>query len=160
MLDLDFSFVWVAVNFLILYFFLKTFLFGRIGSYMDARAAKIEKDIADGLNSKAEGELFVEQQRAALDEAAAQRRAILADANDQAKRESDAIITEARTESVRILARARESSDHEHARMLTELRGEVADLALAAASKVVSASMDCDANRRLVEDFLQKEVRS
>lgn len=37
---------------------------------------------------------------------------------------------------------------------MAELRGEVADLALAAAGKVIGSSMTDDRQRRLVEEFL------
>ena len=42
----------------------------------------------------------------------------------------------------------------EKQRAIAELRGEVADLALAAASRVVGESMTDERQRRLVEEFL------
>jgi len=50
--------------------------------------------------------------------------------------------------------RATSEIDAEKQRAIAELRGEVADLALAAASRVVGESMTDERQRRLVNEFL------
>ena len=50
--------------------------------------------------------------------------------------------------------RDRENAEAEQTRAIGELRGEVADLALAAAGRVVGESMTDDRQRRLVQEFL------
>ena len=50
--------------------------------------------------------------------------------------------------------RATAEIEAEKQRAIAELRGEVADLALAAASRVVREDMTTDRQRRLVEEFL------
>jgi F-type H+-transporting ATPase subunit b len=50
--------------------------------------------------------------------------------------------------------RAAEEIESEKQRAIADLRAEVADLALAAAGKVVRESMTGDRQRRLVEEFL------
>jgi F-type H+-transporting ATPase subunit b len=50
--------------------------------------------------------------------------------------------------------RATSEIEAEKQRAIGELRGEVADLALAAAGRVVGESMTDDRQRRLVQEFL------
>jgi F-type H+-transporting ATPase subunit b len=50
--------------------------------------------------------------------------------------------------------RASDEIDAEKQRAISELRGEVADLALAAASRVVGETISTDRERRLVQEFL------
>ena len=50
--------------------------------------------------------------------------------------------------------RAAAEIEAEKTRAIGELRGEVADLALAAAGRVVGESMTDDRQRRLVQEFL------
>jgi len=50
--------------------------------------------------------------------------------------------------------RASNEIDAEKQRAISELRGEVADLALAAASRVVGETISTDRERRLVQEFL------
>ena len=52
--------------------------------------------------------------------------------------------------------RATAEIDAEKQRAIAELRGEVADLALAAAGRVVGESMTGDRQRKLVDDFLRE----
>ncbi len=59
-----------------------------------------------------------------------------------------------REELDRMRERAAAEIDAEKQRAITELRSEVADLALAAAGRVVGESMTGDRQRRLVADFL------
>ena len=50
--------------------------------------------------------------------------------------------------------RATAEIEAEKQRAIAELRGEVTDLALAAATRVVGDSMTADRQRKLVQDFL------
>jgi F-type H+-transporting ATPase subunit b len=53
-----------------------------------------------------------------------------------------------------VVARAREEIVAEKEKAMSELRSHVADLALAAAGKLVRSEMDAPTQRRLVEQFL------
>ncbi|HEX5240976.1 MAG TPA: hypothetical protein VFW20_08265, partial [Candidatus Limnocylindrales bacterium] len=66
----------------------------------------------------------------------------------------DADIAATREELERLRARATEEIEAEKAKALADLRSEVADLALAAAGKVVRETMTGDRQRRLVDEFL------
>jgi F-type H+-transporting ATPase subunit b len=53
-----------------------------------------------------------------------------------------------------VRSRATADLEAEKQRAIAEIRGEVADLALAAASRVVRENMNDQRQRRLVEEFL------
>jgi F-type H+-transporting ATPase subunit b len=63
-----------------------------------------------------------------------------------------------REELDRVRERATSEIEAEKQRALGELRSEVADLALAAASKVVRETMTDQRQRRIVEEFLAEPV--
>ena len=63
-------------------------------------------------------------------------------------------IAATREELERMRQRATSEIEAEKQRAIAELRGEVADLALAAASRVVGESMTDERQRRLVNEFL------
>ena len=156
MLDLDLSFLWVIINLVILYVFLRKFLFGRVTAYMDQRTKSVEDAIERGQAKIAEGEEFLKRSGEALTEASARREEIVSKAVQKAQQEYDAIVGEARKEASLILTRAREEIESERARLSKELQEQVAALAIACASKVVSVNMDSEANRKLVGDFLDE----
>src|SRR5881396_676352 len=53
-----------------------------------------------------------------------------------------------------LLARARKEIDEEKGKALLALRREAVDLSIAAASKLLDATLDSEANRRLVTEYL------
>jgi len=67
----------------------------------------------------------------------------------------DADIAATRDELERLRQRATEEIEAEKQRAMAELRTEVTDLALAAAGKVIGASMTDDRQRQLVDEFLR-----
>ena len=73
----------------------------------------------------------------------------------QQLREADIAATKAELERMREKALADIAAERDRA--LAELRGQVADLALEAAGKVVGETMSSARQRRLVEDFLSDE---
>jgi F-type H+-transporting ATPase subunit b len=79
---------------------------------------------------------------------------MLARANKIAEDTRNEILTDARTEAEKVSQRAREEIVAEKDRAMSELRAQVADLALEAAAKLVRSDMNATTQRRLVEEFL------
>ena len=70
MLRLDINLVFTVINLLVLYFFMRKFLFGRVNKILEERKALIEKqfadaktaqDAADGMKTEYEGKLAAAQ---------------------------------------------------------------------------------------------------
>ncbi len=91
---------------------------------------------------------------ATLAEARKEANEILTRAQRVAQETRDADIAATRDELERMRQRAAGDIEAEKQRAIAELRGEVADLALAAASRVVGESLTDDRQRRLVGEFL------
>lgn len=156
MFNIDFTFLWTAVDLLLIYLIVNHFLFKRLGAHMDKRAAAIAADIEHGEDLKAEGEAFRQQQEIMLTEAAAQRDEMLADARTAAEKEYARILSEANRDAALVKKEARGDIDREREQMKRDLSGELVSLTIAAASQVVQANMDSERNRELAERFLSK----
>jgi F-type H+-transporting ATPase subunit b len=91
---------------------------------------------------------------ATLAEARREANDILARAQKVAQETRDADIAATRAELDRMRERATAEIEAEKTRAIADLRGEVADLALAAAGRVVGETMSDDRQRRLVQEFL------
>ena len=65
----------------------------------------------------------------------------------------------ARAESDQMVQRAREQVEREKGQAILELRAQVADLAMQAASKIVASSMTPEAQRKLVDEFIKTMPR-
>jgi F-type H+-transporting ATPase subunit b len=79
---------------------------------------------------------------------------MLASANKIATDTRNEILAEARAEAEKVTARARDEITAEKEKAMSELRAQVADLALEAAAKLVRSDMNATTQRRLVEEFL------
>ena len=143
-----------VVNFLLLLWLLNRFLFPRVGQMLDERSKRISKGLEDAEVAARDRELARAEREAAVSEARKEAAEMLASANKIATDTRDEILSEARAEAERVTARAREEITAEKDRAMAELRAQVADLALAAAGKLVRSEMDGPTQRRLVEEFL------
>src|SRR5213596_1055492 len=80
---------------------------------------------------------------------------ILAKAKTVSQKERETLLAKAREEYDALLARARKDIEAEKEKAILALRREAVELSIAAASRVIEANLDTDANRRLVTEFLE-----
>lgn len=156
MLSIDFTFLFTAINLVVLFLFLRKFLFGRVTGFMDARSAKIQADLDQATAEKAQGDEYRKQHEALLKDAGAQRTQLLESAQQKAVAQYDSSVAQARAEASRILEEAHTNAQLEKQKALAEARDEIASLALTAASKVMAANMDNERNRNLVNSVLDE----
>jgi len=143
-----------VINFLILLFLLNRFLFKPILARLDDRSAKITKGLEDAETAARDRELARAEREAAVAEARKEANEMIARANKIAEDTRNEILTSARTDAEKVSTRAREEIVAEKDKAMAEIRGQVADLALEAAGKLVRREMDDPTQRRLVEEFL------
>jgi len=141
-------------NFLLLLYLLNRFLFKRVFALVDERKSKIEKGLEEAEAAARDRELARAEREAAVAEARKEANEMVARANKIAEDTRNQILTDARAEAENVSTRAREEIVAEKDRAMAEIRGQVAELALAAAGKLVRGQMDDPTQRRLVEEFL------
>jgi len=127
-----------AANFIVFFLIVRSIAFGGLVKTLDDRRLRIEQGLKDAEQARRDREandIISRAQKASAD-----------------ARELDMAAT--RDELARLRERAAAEIEAEKERAIAELRGEVTDLALAAASRVVADSMTGDRQRKLVADFL------
>jgi len=143
-----------VINFLLLLYLLNRFLFKPVLARLDERSEKIAKGLEDAEVAARDRELARAEREAAVSEARKEAADMLARANKIADDTRKEVLDQARSEAEKISTRAREEIIAEKDRAMAEIRGQVAELALAAAGKLVRRQMDDPTQRRLVEEFL------
>lgn len=151
-----FKVILVALNLIILYVVLRKVLFKPVTQFMENRTNSIRDSIDNAEKMKSEAEDLKRSYQEQLRNAKAEGEKLIDEARAKADKEHDRLVAEARSEAENILERAREEIERERTQMLKEIRGQVAGLALAAASKVVEANMDTESNRTLVDRFIDE----
>jgi F-type H+-transporting ATPase subunit b len=143
-----------ALNFLVFLALIWSFAFKPIAATLADRQARIERGLADAEHARQERENAEAERLAAINDARREAREILDRAQKVAQETRDADIAATKEELERLRVRASADIDAEKQRAISDLRDEVADLALAAAGKVVGESLDGKRQRRLVHEFL------
>jgi F-type H+-transporting ATPase subunit b len=96
----------------------------------------------------------VEEHKKVLAAAEEEGRDIVAKAREAAEKVSEGIVADARQEAQQAAELARRSIETEKRAALSELRREVADLAVQAAGVILDAELNDDRNRKLVDDLI------
>jgi F-type H+-transporting ATPase subunit b len=149
-----FQVVIAAANFVVFLVLLYVFALKPVSRMLEDRRSRIEQGLKDAEQARTDRENAEAERVATLAEARKESNDILTRAQKVAQESRDADITATKQELDRLRERATEEIEAEKQRAIAELRGEVADLALAAAGRVVGESMSDDRQRRLVREFL------
>ena len=123
---------------------------------LDERKARIAKGLEDSRQAAIARDNADVEAKKILDTARQEAAKIRQDAVAQADDTAKAIEAKANEEARDIVAGAAESGEEERNRILSELRGQVAAISIAAASKLVGESLDEKRQHALIADFFSK----
>lgn len=144
------------INFALLYFILRHFLFNPVNNVISSRENEIvyrinksEEDMkkAEALRIENEHEL-----KAAKDEG----KNIVEGYKTKAEKVSDDIVKDAKDEAQLLLERARVEAEREKEKARDEIKTQAVDLAILLSSKALETSINEDEHRRLIEQFIAK----
>ncbi len=154
---LGINFAWLIaqiVNFILILLVLRAFAYKPVLKMLADRKQKIQESLdyaekvkADAANQQREFERRIDEARREAAQAAQS-------ATQVAEKERERILAQAREEARQIVEQARGQLDYERKQMLSELRGQVVNLSLIAAQRVIGASLDDARSRQLVDEFL------
>ena len=150
---------WVLVaivQFLILFFLLQRFLWGPIRKTLQARADRVREGLAAADAAKEErAQLQVEVERL-LSEARREAAAIAERTTKAAEAAAVEIRAEAKAEGDRLRERAKADAEQLHQQALSQLRGEVASMAVLAAGRILGKEVDANTHKLLIERSLDE----
>ena len=146
--------IWTIVAFFITFFVLKKYAFGPIQNMLDQRREHIEQSIAAADEARAEAQRLLEEHKKLIGQARGEAEAILAEARKTRESMEARMKDETETERQRRLEDTRKEIAAETTRALAQIRAEVADLTLEAASRVVGKSLDAERDRELISEAI------
>jgi F-type H+-transporting ATPase subunit b len=150
---------WVVVSiiqFLLLFYLLRRFLWGPILKTLRDRAAKIREGLALAEQAKADREHLKAEIERLLADARREAQAIADRMTQAAEGAAADIRAQARAEADRIRERGREEAKQLHDQALAQLRSELAGMVVLAASRVLGREVDPDQHRALIERSLDE----
>jgi F-type H+-transporting ATPase subunit b len=147
--------IWTVVIFIILLAGLWRLGYPSLLRMVEERERRIQKQLEDAEKANAEAQRLLDEHKKQIAAAHNQAQEILAKAKAVSEKERATLLAKAREEYDALLNRARKDIDAEKEKAIQALRREAVDLSIAAASRVIEANLDTDANRKLVTEFLE-----
>jgi F-type H+-transporting ATPase subunit b len=147
-------------NLAILLVLLRIVLYRPVLNMLDQRAAKIRQGLEDAEAASQQAAQAQAEYDQRIQQAQEEAQAILSQAREEAGSLREQALADAQREAQELLERTRQSLQMERSKALHAERAHLADLVIAAASKVIGQSLDQQAHRRLVEQFLAESTAS
>jgi len=158
--DINFGLtLWTIVLFVLFAFLMTKLGWGPLLKAIEEREKGIRGAVDGAQKANTEAQALLAQHKEMLREAGRERDEIMKRALKEAEQLKADLTTRAKAEGDQMVQRARDQIDREKNQAILELRGQVADLAVQAASKIVQSSLTPEAQRKLVDEFIKTMPR-
>ena len=153
-LGLNLGYLFVQIfNFAIIFVVLRAWVYKPILGLLERRRTTIAEGLEDA-RIAAEARQNAEQEaEKVVADAQAKASQIMREANERAETQGKEVIAAAEAEAVKKREETLAEVESERERILGELRGQVGTLAIAAAQKLINASLDEQRQRVLIDEF-------
>ena len=150
------DFILIAGSFLLLIFLVKKYAWGNISSILDERAEKISSDIDGAEEARKKAEELASKREAELAGSRTEAKTIIENAKETAEKSKADILAEAKLEAGRLKEKANQEIAQNKAEALQSVKGEVADLTISLAGKIISQNLDGHAHKELIDQYIDQ----
>ena len=141
------------LNFAIIFVVLRAWVYKPILGLLEKRRLAIAQGLEDARIASEARQNAEKEAEEIIAEAQAKAGQIVRDASERAEQQARELIAEAESDAAKKAEEAKVDSERERERLLGELRGQVASLAMAAAQKLIGASLDQGRQHALIDEF-------
>jgi len=135
------DFILIAGSFILLLVLVKKYAWSNLTSIFEQRAEKIAADIDGAEQARQKAEVLAQKRE---DELAGSRK------------EAKTIIENAKLEAGRLKEKANQEIAQNKAEALQSVKGEVADLTISLAGKIISQNLDGHAHKELIDQYIDQ----
>ena len=146
----------IAGSFLLLIFLVKKYAWGNLSSILDERAEKISSDIDGAEEARKKAEELASKREAELAGSRTEAKTIIENAKETAEKSKADILAEAKLEAGRLKEKANQEIAQNKAEALQSVKGDVADLTISLAEKILSKNLDSQAHKELIDQYIDQ----
>ncbi len=146
--------VWTSITFVLLVLVLKKIAWKPILGALEKREEHIRTSIERAEQATIEAERMLQQHRQQIAGAEAESQKIIKESRELGQKLKSEMEEAAKKQSQLMIEHAKQEIERNKDAALTQLRGEVAELAILAAGKILNESLDVNRHRKLVDDAL------
>lgn len=142
-------------NLLILFLVLKRFLFKPVQRMFETRKKQVDDIYAEANKSRSDAVSMKQEYEAKMASAREEADGLVRTAVQTAQKRSDAIVAEAASQASHLKQKAEQEIAQEKRQMLADVRGEISDIAVSIASKVVGREISPKDHQDFVDEFIR-----
>lgn len=150
------NFILVAGSFLLLIVLIKKFAWGNITSIFEERAKKISDDIDSAESARKNAEVLEQKREEALAGSREEAATIVETAKETAEKNKASILADTTEEVSRLKQKANQEIAQSKTEALRSIKGDVADLSIDLASKIIGQTLDKEAQSQLIDSYIDK----
>jgi F-type H+-transporting ATPase subunit b len=148
--------IWTIVTFLVLLWLLARFAWRPLLRALESRQETIRKSLEDARKAREEMEALGKESQRILRQAHADAEEIVAGSRAEAEKLREEIRQKAREDAEAVVRESRLRIETETARALRQVRGEIADLSIEIASKLIGRNFTKEDQSALIEETLRE----
>ena len=150
------DFILVAGSFLLLIILIKKFAWENITSTFEQRAKKISDDIDGAESARQKAEDLAQKRETELAGSRQEATTIIENAKETAEKNKAGMLADAADEAGRLKEKANQEIAQTKAEALNSIKGDVADLTVNLASKILGQQLDQEAHKELIDRYIDK----
>jgi len=148
--------LWQLLNFFVLLFLLRRYLYDPIKNILDQRAAQINGDLDDAEERKEEAKELKAEYEQKLKNAHSEAQEIVDNAESRANKKAKDIINQAEERAESLKAKKLEEIEQAKKEAAAELRDDIADYTVQAANKLIQEQLDEDKHQQMILAFIDQ----
>jgi len=151
-----YTMIFQLINVLILFYFLRRFLYKPVGDFLKKRREDLKSLFDQAESRKVEAEGLYKDYQAKLENAHVQARSIIEQAKQEAAALRQELTQKAEQEAENMKIQARQEIERQKARAMSEVTEKVADLSVMISSKILEERLSPEDHRRLIDQVVER----
>ena len=148
--------VWTIITFVTLLLVLRKFAWKPLLEALHKREEHVRSSLERAEQAKQEAQHLIEENRKQLARAEDESRRILNEGRVLAEKLKGEIVDKANQQARKMVDQAKQEIERDKELALSQLRAEVANLAILAAERILGETLDANKHRKVVDDMMRE----
>ncbi|VLO36327.1 proton-translocating ATPase, F0 sector, subunit b [Streptococcus pneumoniae] len=150
------NFILITGSFILLLVLIKKFAWSNITGIFEERAEKISSDIDRAEEARQKAEVLAQKREDELAGSRKEAKTIIENAKETAEQSKANILADAKLEAGHLKEKANQEIAQNKVEALQSVKGEVADLTISLAGKIISQNLDSHAHKALIDQYIDQ----
>lgn len=150
------NFILITGSFILLLVLIKKFAWSNITGIFEERAEKIASDIDRAEEARQKAEVLAQKREDELAGSRKEAKTIIENAKETAEQSKANILADAKLEAGHLKEKANQEIAQNKVEALQSVKGEVADLTISLAGKIISQNLYSHAHKALIDQYIDQ----